>query len=101
MCEAPRAACRVFCSRSGFPGRCARAGLHGKQRRFGAGDVISGDLVARMPGIQRTLSRVGNPSEASACWDAQGDVKAAVIARGKGRTGKPQTATMAVQKIIK
>ena len=38
VCEAPRAACRVFCSRkarSGFPGRCARAGLHGKPRRFG------------------------------------------------------------------
>ena len=38
MCEAPRAACHVFCSRntrSGFPGRYARAGLHGKPHRFG------------------------------------------------------------------
>jgi len=38
VCEAPRAACRVFCSRnarSGFPGRCARANLHGKPRRLG------------------------------------------------------------------
>ena len=35
VCEAPRAACRVFCSRSGFLGRCARAGLHRKPRRFG------------------------------------------------------------------
>jgi len=38
VCGASRAACRVFCSRnarSGFPGRCARANLHGKPRRFG------------------------------------------------------------------
>jgi len=38
VCEAPRAACRVFCSRSArgeSPGRNARAGLHGKPRRFG------------------------------------------------------------------
>jgi len=37
VCEAPRAARRVFCSqnaRCGFPGRCARAGLHGKPHRF-------------------------------------------------------------------
>ena len=37
VCGAPRAACRVFCSRnarSGFPGRDARSGLHGKPRRF-------------------------------------------------------------------
>ena len=39
VCGASRAACHVFCpwnARSGFPGRCARAGLHGKPRRFGA-----------------------------------------------------------------
>jgi len=36
VCEAPHAACHVFCSRSEFPGRCARANLHGKPRRFGA-----------------------------------------------------------------
>ena len=38
VCEAPRAACHVFCSqnaRSAFPGRCACAGLHGKLRRCG------------------------------------------------------------------
>jgi len=38
MCEAPRAACRVFCSRnarSGSTGRYARAGLHGKPCSFG------------------------------------------------------------------
>jgi len=37
MCVASRAACHVFCSRnawSEFPGRHARAGLHGKPRRF-------------------------------------------------------------------
>ena len=36
--KASHAACRVFCSRnarSGFPGRCARASLHGKPRRLG------------------------------------------------------------------
>ena len=39
VCGASRAAYRVFCSRnaqSGFPGRCARANLHGKSRRLGA-----------------------------------------------------------------
>ena len=37
VCKAPRAACHVFCSRnarSGFLGRYARAGLHGKPCRF-------------------------------------------------------------------
>ena len=39
VCEAPRAAYRVVCSRSvriGFPGRYARAGRHEKQRRLSA-----------------------------------------------------------------
>ena len=39
MCETPRATCRTFCKqnvRSGFPGRCTRAGRHRKPRRFGA-----------------------------------------------------------------
>ena len=35
VCGASRAACCVFCSRSGSTGRYARAGLHGKLRRFG------------------------------------------------------------------
>ena len=34
MCGTPRAARRVFCSRSESPGRYAQAGLHGKPRRF-------------------------------------------------------------------
>ena len=62
------------------------------------GDVIGGDLAARMPGKQRTLTRVGNPSEASAGCDAQGDDKAPSIARWKGRTCKLSTAAVAVQK---
>ena len=52
VCEAPRAACRVFCSRnarSGFPGRYARAGLHRKPRRFGV-RVTSSARTSRREG---------------------------------------------------
>jgi len=35
VCKASRAAYRVFCARSGFPGRYTRAGRRGKPRRFG------------------------------------------------------------------
>ena len=52
-------------------------------------DVIGADLAARVVGELHTLAHVGNPSEASADCDAQGDVMAARIARWKGRTGKP------------
>jgi len=47
VCGAPRAACRVFCSRNGFPGRCARAGLHGTPRRFGVRVTSSGRTSRR------------------------------------------------------
>ena len=52
-------------------------------------DVIGTDLAARVTGERRTLSRVGNPSEASADCYVQGDDKAARIARWKGRTSEP------------
>jgi len=39
---------------------------------------------------------MADPSEASACWDVQGDVKAAVIVRQKGRTGKLEIAALAM-----
>ena len=45
VCVASRAAYHVFCSRSGFPGRCTRANLHGKPRRFG--------VRVTSPGISR------------------------------------------------
>ena len=52
VCGASRAACRVFCSRSGFLGRCARANLHGKPRRFG--------MRVTSPGISRHEGRVNS-----------------------------------------
>ena len=58
---------------------------------------VTGDLAARRPGKQRTLSRVGNSPKASACCNAQGDDKAPGIVRRKGRTSESQTATLAVQ----
>ena len=45
VCEAPRAARRVFCSRntrSGFPGQYAWAGLHGEPHRFSVRVTSSG-----------------------------------------------------------
>jgi len=48
VCRASRAAYRVFCSRnvrSGFPGLCTHANLHGKPRRFG--------VRVTSPGISR------------------------------------------------
>jgi len=45
-----------------------------------ASDFIGTDLAARVTGDRRTLSRVGNPSEASADCYAQGDDKASIIA---------------------
>ena len=59
-----------------------------------AGDVIGTDLSAQVTGEQRTLACVGNPSKASSVCDAQGDDKAACIARWKGRTGKLSTAAL-------
>ena len=57
---------------------------------------VTGDLVARVTGKQRMLSRVGNSSKASAECDAQGDDKASIIIRRKGRTGESQTAALVV-----
>ena len=72
VCEASRAAYRMFCPRnawSGFPGRCARAGRHGKPRRFGARVTSSAGISrhecrgnsARCPtwGIPREQALVG------------------------------------------
>ena len=88
VCEAPCAARRVFCSqndRSGFPGRCARAGFHGKPRRFGA-------RVTSLGISQRELRASG------ACWLAwrtprrralvamhRATTRPQVFANGKGR----------------
>ena len=58
-----------------------------------ASDVIGTDLAARVTGELHMLARVGNPSKAS---DLQGDVKAARIARRKGRTSELSTAALAV-----
>ena len=58
---------------------------------------VTGDFPARVAGELHTLACVGNPSKASAVCDAQGDDKAARIARRKGRTGKLSTAALAVQ----
>ena len=77
--------------RSGWPAREAA------QVRC-ASDVIGTDLAARVADERRTLSRVGNPSEASADCYAQGDDKAAGIVRRKGQVNESQTAALAVQK---
>ena len=58
---------------------------------------VTGDFPARVAGELHTLAHVGNPSKVSAVCDAQGDDKAARIARWKGRTGKLSTAALAVK----
>ena len=58
---------------------------------------VAGDLAARRPDKQRTLSRVGNPSKASADCDAQGDDKASIIGQREG-TCESETAVLAMQR---
>ena len=60
-----------------------------------ASDVTE-DLAARVTGERRALARMADPSKASTCCDTQGVVKAARIARRKGRTSESQTAALAV-----
>jgi len=80
VCEAPCAARRVFCSqndRSGFPGRCARAGFHGKPRRFGA-------RVTSLGISQRELRASG------ACWLAWRTPRRRALVAMHRATTRPQ-----------
>ena len=54
--------------RSGWPAR--------RVAQVQCASDVTGDLAARRPDKQRTLSRVGNTAIASADCDAQGDDKA-------------------------
>jgi len=88
VCEAPRAACRVFCSRnarSGSTGRYAWAGLHGLPCRFGVRVTSPGTSWRELRVNSACCPAWGIPRKRALSAMPQGDDKASIIIRRKSR----------------